>query len=93
MATDVAERVVPEDVEDRVQGAVDAYRDTHRHPANIGLHAVGYVLILRGLWAVVRGHMGSGLVQVALGVGSILTGHRIEGSTPFAAAKALRSPQ
>lgn len=90
MATEVVERVVPEDVEDRVQGAVDAFRENHRHPVNIGLHAVGYVLIARGLWSVVRGHLGKGLLQMAVGVGSVLAGHRVEGSTPFAAARALR---
>ena len=74
---------LPPEVEQRVEQAVQTFRDNHKHPANLALHAVGYYSIATGLLRFLGKHKFRGLVRIAFGVGMLLVGHNIEGTPPF----------
>ena len=78
---------IPPEVEEKLDRAVKTFRENHRHPANLAMHAVGYINILRGVFRILRGRLVPGFVLIAMGVGLIVAGHRLEGTEPFAILK------
>ena len=88
--SDMGDRVVP-DLEARMEEAVQTFRANHRHPANLALHAVGYLLAADAAVSVLRGRVLRGIVRGGLAVGLLVAGHRIEGTEPFTAVRRLVS--
>jgi hypothetical protein len=88
-ASDVGDRVVP-DLEMRVEEAVKAFRESHRHPANLALHAVGYWMAAKGTIRFLQRRLGSSIVHLGAAAGLVVAGHAIEGNEPFTAIRALR---
>lgn len=80
---DIRGRIPPE-VEERLDRAVENFRENHRHPANLAMHLAAVFFIARGIFRVLRGRIFSGLTLIAMGVGLIVAGHQIEGSDAFA---------
>lgn len=79
---------VPPEVEERVEQAVRTFRENHKDPKNLALHAAGYYAILKGIGRFARGKKFRGLSLVSFGVGMLLVGHEIEGTEPFSVFKA-----
>ena len=75
---------VPPDVEDRLEQAVQTFRDNHRHPTNLALHAVGWYAIAKGLMRFLRHKRFRGVFLVGVGIAMLLAGHEIEGTPAFA---------
>jgi hypothetical protein len=82
---------VPPDVEQRVERAVQTFRENHRHPANLALHAAGYYAIGKGLLRFLARKRFRAVVFILSGVGMLLYGHDIEGSDAFSVLKGQRS--
>jgi hypothetical protein len=78
---------IPPEVEQRVEQAVSTFRENHKHPANLALHAVGYYAILKGIARFLRHKRFRGAGLIAFGVGMLFTGHNIEGTEPFSVLK------
>ena len=78
---------VPPEVEQRLEQAVHTFRENHKHPANLALHAAGWYAILKGLARYARGKRFRAVVFVLFGLGMILGGHEIEGTDAFAILK------
>jgi hypothetical protein len=78
---------VPPEVEQRVEQAVKTFRENHKDPANLALHAAGYYAILKGLARFVQGKRFRAVVFVLFGFGMVLAGHEIEGTDAFAILK------
>lgn len=74
---------VPPEVEERVEQAVQTFRENHRDPANLALHGVGYYAILKGLARFLRHKRFRGLFLIGVGVAMLLAGHEIEGTPAF----------
>jgi hypothetical protein len=74
---------IPPEVEQRVEQAVQTFRENHKDPANIALHAVGYYAIATGLLRIVGKHKFRGMARIGFGVGMLLAGHNIEGTPAF----------
>jgi hypothetical protein len=87
--SDIEDRIVP-DLEARLEEVVGAFRENHRHPANVALHVAGWALAASALTQVLRGRLGSGLFRAGLGVGLMVAGHRIEGNEPFRMLRTMR---
>lgn len=90
--SDLEDRVVP-DLETRLAEAVDVFRDNHRDPANLALHAVAALVALSGLSRLLHGHPVRAAKRLGVATGLMLAGHRIEGSDPGQFLKALRGPE
>lgn len=82
MASDLRGKVPPE-VEERVEHAVQTFRENHKNPANLALHGVGYYAILKGAMRFLRHKRFRGLFLVAVGIAMLLAGHEIEGTPAF----------
>lgn len=78
---------VPPEVEQRVESAVQTFRENHKHPANLALHAAGYYAILKGLSRFVRGKRFRAVAFILTGLGMVVYGHEIEGTDAFAVLK------
>lgn len=78
---------IPPEVEERLEKAVQTFRENHRHPANLALHVAGYVQIARGIGRIFRGKFFTGVIFIGAGVAMILAGHRVEGTDAFAIFK------
>lgn len=74
---------VPPEVEERVEQAVQTFRENHRDPANLALHGVGYYAIFKGVVRFLRHKRFRGLFLVGVGVAMLLAGHEIEGTPAF----------
>ena len=74
---------VPPDVEQRVERAVQTFRENHRHPANLALHGAGYYAILKGIVRFLGGKRIRAVVFILFGLGMVLAGHDIEGTDAF----------
>lgn len=72
------------DMEVRVDQAVQTFRDNHKDPKNLALHAVGTYSIAKGLLRFLRHKRFRGLALIAFGIGMLLAGHEIEGTPAFA---------
>jgi hypothetical protein len=83
MASDLRGKVPPE-VEERLEQAVQTFRENHKHPANLALHGVGAYAILKGLARWLGRKRFRGLVLVGIGIAMFLAGHEIEGTPAFA---------
>jgi hypothetical protein len=75
---------IPPEVEQRLDRAVENFRESHRHPANLAMHVAAIYFIAKGVFRVLRGRIFSGLTLIGMGVGLIAAGHQIEGSDAFA---------
>lgn len=75
---------VPPEVEQRVERAVQTFRENHRHPANLALHGAGYYAILKGVVRFFAGKRFRAVVFILSGIGMLLAGHDIEGTDAFA---------
>lgn len=75
---------LPPEVERRLSDAATTFRANHRNPANLAMHLIGYLTILRGIGRLLRGRVFGGLTLVGMGVALLLAGHEIEGTEPFA---------
>ena len=78
---------VPPEVEQRVEHAVQNFRDNHRHPANLALHGAGYFAIVKGIGRFFRGKRFRAVFLILAGIGMLLYGHDIEGSDAFSVLK------
>lgn len=87
---DIEDRVAP-DVEARFEEAVAAFRETHTHPANLALHGVAALTFASAAVRLLRGRVFGAIGRVAVGVGLLVAGHRIEGNAPFELLDRLRS--
>ncbi len=74
---------VPPEVEQRVERAVQTFRENHRHPANLALHGAGYYAILKGIARFFTGRRVRAVVFILFGIGMLLAGHDIEGTDAF----------
>lgn len=83
---------VPPEVEQRVERAVETFKQNHKHPANLALHAAGYYAILKGLARFFRGKRFRAVTFILAGVGMLLYGHEIEGTDAFASLKGSAGP-
>ncbi len=90
MVTEELADRLPRDLEPRVEEAIHAFRENHRHPLNVALHALGYALTARGALRFLRRRMITGMLDMASGVGLVVLGHRIEGNEPFTTIRAFR---
>jgi ferric-dicitrate binding protein FerR (iron transport regulator) len=88
MKSDLKGRVPPE-VEHRVEHAVEVFRENHRDPANLALHAAASYAVLKGLSRFARRRWFRGLLFVAAGVALVFAGHEIEGTDAFQTVKSL----
>lgn len=75
---------IPPDVEQRVERAVQTFRENHRHPANLALHGAGYYAILKGVVRFFGGKRFRAVFFILAGLGMVLAGHDIEGTDAFA---------
>lgn len=91
MAQATLQDQIPADVEARLEEAVRAFRENHRHPANLALHAVGYLFAAKGMFRLFRGRTFSGLAHGGIALALLVAGHQIEGNEPFSAFRAFRS--
>lgn len=78
---------VPPEVEEKIGKAVETFKENHRHPANLALHAAGYYSILKGLGRLARGKKFRAMFLVLFGLGMVIAGHEIEGTDAFAILK------
>lgn len=78
---------IPPEVEQRLNVAAQNFKENHRDPANLALHAAGYYSILKGLGRFVRGKRFRAVLLVLFGVGMLLMGHEIEGTDAFSVLK------
>jgi hypothetical protein len=74
---------VPPEVEQRVERAVQTFRENHRHPANLALHGAGYYAILKGVVRFFGGKRFRAVGFILFGIGMLLAGHDIEGTDAF----------
>ena len=74
---------VPPEVEQRVERAVQTFRENHRHPANLALHGAGYYAIFKGIVRFFGGKRFRAVVFILFGLGMVLAGHDIEGNDAF----------
>ncbi len=74
---------VPPEVEERVEQAVQTFRENHKDPANLALHGIGYYAILKGVVRFLRHKRFRGLFLIGVGVAMLLAGHEIEGTPAF----------
>jgi hypothetical protein len=74
---------IPPDVEQRVERAVQTFRENHRHPANLALHGAGYYAILKGIVRFFGGKRFRAVAFILFGLGMVLAGHDIEGTDAF----------
>ncbi|MGH2758010.1 MAG: hypothetical protein ACRDKJ_00435 [Actinomycetota bacterium] len=74
---------VPAEVEERVEQAVQTFRENHKDPANLALHGIGYYAILKGVVRFLRHKRFRGLFLIGVGVAMLLAGHEIEGTPAF----------
>ena len=74
---------IPPEVEQRVERAVQTFRENHRHPANLALHGAGYYAILKGIVRFFGGKRFRAVVFILAGLGMVLAGHDIEGTDAF----------
>ena len=88
MATELKGRVPPE-VEERLNRAQQVFRENHRDPANLALHAAAAYAVLKGLRRVARRRWIRGLLFIAAGVALVFAGHEIEGTDAFQTVKSL----
>jgi ferric-dicitrate binding protein FerR (iron transport regulator) len=88
MVTELKGRVPPE-VEERLNKAGQVFRENHRDPANLALHAAAAYAVLKGLRRVARRRWIRGLLFIAAGVALVLAGHEIEGTDAFQTTKSL----
>lgn len=75
---------LPPQVEQRVDQAVQTFKQNHRNPANLALHGAGYYAIAKGLVRFLTHRRFRGLFLIAAGIGLVLAGHEIEGTPAFA---------
>lgn len=83
MASELRGKIPPE-VEERVEHAIQTFRQNHRDPTNLALHAVGYYSIAKGVVRFLRHKRFRGLLMVGVGIAMLLAGHEVEGTPPFA---------
>ena len=88
MKTDVRGKIPPE-VEERLHKAQQVFRENHRDPANLALHAAAAYALLRGLRRIARRRWIRGLLFVAAGIIMVYAGHEIEGTDAFQTTKSL----
>jgi ferric-dicitrate binding protein FerR (iron transport regulator) len=89
MATTELKGKVPPEVEERLQKAGEVFRQNHRDPANLALHAAAAYAMLKGLQRVARRRWVRALLFFAAGVALIFAGHEIEGTDAFQTVKSL----
>ena len=80
---------IPPEVEQRLDKAVQTFRDNHKDPTNLILHVVGYWAIARGLRRLLGRKKFRALFLVGIGVAILLAGHNIEGSDAFTVVRSL----
>jgi ferric-dicitrate binding protein FerR (iron transport regulator) len=80
---------VPPEVEQRLHKAGEVFRENHRDPANLALHAAAAYAVLKGLRRVARRRWIRGLLFIAAGVVLVIAGHEIEGTDAFQTTKSL----
>lgn len=90
--SDLEDRIVP-DLEARLEEVVGAFREAHRHPANLALHAAAYFIAARGSLKLLTGKFGSAFLHGGLAAGLLIAGHRIEGNSPFTMMRSLRGEE
>ncbi len=78
---------VPPEVEERLEQAVHNFRENHKHPANLALHAAGWYAILKGVGRFAHGKRFRAVFFILFGLGMVLAGHEIEGTDAFAILK------
>lgn len=83
MASDIRSKVRPE-VEERVEQAVQTFRQNHKDPTNLALHGVGFYAIAKGLFRFLGRKRFRGLILMGAGIAMLLAGHEIEGTPAFA---------
>ena len=88
MVTELKGKVPPE-VEERLNKAQRVFRENHRDPANLALHAAAAYAVLKGLRRVARRRWIRGLLFIAAGVALVFAGHEIEGTDAFQTVKSL----
>lgn len=79
---------LPPEVEERLEKAMHTFRENHKHPANLALHAAGWYAIAKGLIRFLAGRRLRAVFLVLFGLGMVLAGHEIEGTDAFAFLKA-----
>ncbi len=62
---------------------VEAFRSNHRDPANLAMHAAGFVVMALALKRLFQGRVLHAVVLASAGLGLLVGGHRIEGSDAF----------
>ncbi len=75
---------VPPEVEQRLDQAVQTFRENHRNPTNLALHGVGFFTIAKGVLRFLRHKRFRGLALIGFGVALLLAGNEIEGTPAFA---------
>jgi hypothetical protein len=80
---------IPPEVEQRLDKAVEKFKENHKDPTNVILHVVGYWAIARGLRRFLGRKKFRGLVLVGIGISVLLAGHNIEGSDAFTVVRSL----
>ena len=80
---------IPPEVEQRLDKAVQTFKENHKDPTNIILHVVGYWAIARGLRRFLGRKKFRAILLVGIGVAVLLAGHNIEGSDAFTFVRSL----
>ena len=80
---------IPPEVEQRLDKAVQTFKENHKDPTNVILHVVGYWAIARGLKRFLGRKKFRALVLVGIGIAVLLAGHNIEGTEAFTVVKSL----
>ncbi len=80
---------LPPEVEQRLDKAVETFKQNHKDPTNVLLHVVGYWAIARGLRRFLGRKRFRALVFIGVGIAVLLAGHNIEGTEAFTVVKSL----
>jgi hypothetical protein len=72
------------------QQVLQTFRDNHRDPRNLAMHAVGFWLIARALKRLVTGHVFTAAVNLGAGLALLVGGHELEGTDAFAVFREVR---
>ena len=72
------------------QKLFETFRQNHREPMNLAMHAVGFWLVFRSLKKLFTGHLFKFAVNLGAGLALLVGGHQIEGSDAFAVFRDLK---
>ena len=73
------------------RSVIETFRENHKDPVNLALHAVGFWLMLRGVGRLLRGRLFAAVTLFSAGTAFLVGGHRLEGTDPFAVIRELRA--